>query len=144
MHGLRENTCVPSPATCYKSSHLCGLQEVPWKKITFSLFNSQFLTFAAAELIVNPRCYEQSGKKLFHLICSTPRSLTTWNGRARGPFLEWHWADHFTRKARGLNEGRKRALFALELQFKSSGLQPIFQWVICQQDLQLYIQGQYH
>lgn len=40
--------------------------------------------------------------------------------------------------------GGKKDLFALELQFKSSGLQPIFQWVICQQDLQLYIQGQYH
>lgn len=51
----------------------------------------------------------------------------------------------FYKKSQGIKWAEKKGPFLhLELQFKSSGLQPIFQWVICPQDLQLYIQGQYH
>lgn len=58
------------------------------KKITFSLFNSQFLTFTAAELKVNPGCYKQSGKKKLFLpyMFNTKVIDNIWNGRVRGPF----------------------------------------------------------
>lgn len=83
------------------------------KKITFSLFNSQFLTFTATKLIANPRCYKRSGKKrsFFTLYVQHQGHWQHLKWKSEGTLLDWHWADHFTRKAGGLNERRKKAPF---------------------------------
>jgi len=85
MHRLRK--CAPSPCDLLQIQSPARITRSALKKITFSLFNSQFLTFTATELIANPRCYKQSGKKAFSPYMFNTKVIDNiWNGRVKGPF----------------------------------------------------------